>query len=143
MINLLFTTSNHWISKLIKFRIKEPVSHVALQINQNLVIHATFSGIKIESFQEFKKSNNIIFSLPIEDKTDNLYLDNLAKYVGIKYDFLNIIWLFFFVKTGLANKWQNSKKYTCVEFVTEVLFNVADSTSTPYELYLKLKKKYN
>lgn len=59
-MQILFTTRDEFFSNSIRAITKEDVSHVALKFNDWLVVHSNIKGVHLETYQSFKKRNNII-----------------------------------------------------------------------------------
>lgn len=138
-INILFTKSNLPGSVLIRRVVKEPVSHVALE-RGGVVLHSTFSGVRMEPLEVFNKNNVIEYSLEYE--TEVKMKDLFIKYYDKKYDFLGLVslgaralWPFMIRKQDVRGV---SGAYLCTELVTDALVDV-EELITPYKLYLRLK----
>lgn len=143
-VKVLFTSGNSALSKAIKRATGEDCSHVAIQLWNGLVVHSNLLGIHLNSLEYFKKKAQIVYEIDmgIDPPKERLAFQKISKYEGQSYDLLALFWLallsiYPFRKN---NQWQDSNKFTCTEFVTEVILGQADSLITPYQLYLKLKE---
>ncbi len=144
------------LSKLIRWGLNEPVSHMAIVFDEKLVFHSNFKGIHIEWFETFKRDNEIV--LEIDIKTDlyneeKTYQSIITAYDGKGYDYLGLVYLIYkgfmhklFNKSlPTDNKWASNNKYFCIEIIK--LFEQIDidtnvEVSTPYQIYKLLKEKY-
>lgn len=141
---IVFTRSNSLLSKLIRRVTGEPVSHCALVVSDQEVIHSNLTGLHITSLGEFQKSSRILYR--IEAPHDEAKLDRLVeRHAHARYDYGALLYL------GLRclcpwlpkkNLWQTSGMYLCTEWVTEVLDGQEDHMITPYKLYQKLEQRY-
>lgn len=144
-MKIIFTKSNYIASKIIRNVTKEDVSHVAIQ-NAGFVIHSNFTGCRIDVIQDFLQHSDIVHSVEIPYNRELLH--SALQLVGShkSYDFggMFYLWLRAYLPfLPKKNLWQSSSMYLCTEFLTEVLYGKQDSMITPYQLYLKLKEKYN
>lgn len=141
-MNILFTATNTWLSRIIRFCTKEPVSHCALEYG-DWVIHSNLLGVHVESKVTFRLSANVVFSVAVIDNHDSV-MAALSKYEGSFYDFGALLYM------GLRyllpflpghNLWQSNGMFLCTEWITEVIDGEEDSSITPYGLYLELRQK--
>ena len=139
MVHVMFTKSILPTSWLIRKVTGEDVSHCALFID-NKVVHSTFTGVKIESLEDFLRFNNIEYAVEIEDLTINLSQIE-ENYLGKRYDFYAFFLLFC---RYLLPKWvkkldlrQVTGTYLCTELISDIVFG-EEKLITPYKLYLKL-----
>lgn len=140
-MQVLFTKGTSILSRAIRKASGEDCSHVALRFTDSLVIHSNLLGIHINSYAYFQTQCEIMHRVDVPDQEG--IADKLLKYEGQGYDFLALIWLFLMAIYPLRkiNQWQDSKKFTCTEFVTEVVLGEADSVITPHGLFMKLSKE--
>lgn len=146
-MKILFTARNTVLGTAIRYMTKEPVSHVAIQVN-DLVLHSTLFGPEVRGAGYFHKHNRTILSIDLPDETIGPgYI--LDKYDHKAYDYMCLVYLgiryatlrYLGIKLPKVNLWNMSGMYTCTELVTELLFEKPDSMITPYGLYLKLKER--
>lgn len=123
-------------SILIKFFTRYPYSHVILSLDSSFTKMYSFgrkqlfnplnAGLVIENidgefFNRFNKTKCRIYKLTISDKQYNKLkniLNNFEQNVDdYKYDFLGIIFKYFYIPIKRENK------YVCSQFVAEVLSN--------------------
>lgn len=147
-LQIVFTSSDTFVGRAIKFITGEPYTHVALRLGDK-VLHSFFKGVERISFDEFKKIRKIEASVFVNPQppTPKIAFDSVeAEYSGKGYDYKALAWLaarYWLKKTlGLSiskvNFWNITGMYTCTEFVTEVVDGKADSLITPYKLYERL-----
>lgn len=141
-MKVLFVKGNSILSKAICRATGEDCSHVAVQLWNGLVIHSNLLGIHLNSLEHFQNACAIIHTvdLGIDPTREREAFKRLSKYEGRSYDLLALVWLGIMSIYPLRknNQWQDSSKFTCTEFATEVILGEADSTITPYQLYQKL-----
>ena len=142
MMQILFTTSNSILSRLIRWSTGEPVSHCAISCG-GWVIHSNLFGVHVELPQTFSSHSQIIYSVDVPYSQDKL-MTTLSKYDQAGYDFGALLYL------GLQailpflprkNLWQTTGMFLCTEWITEVLYGGEDHMITPYELYLRLSER--
>lgn len=145
-MQILFTTSDKPLARLICWATGEDVSHCAIQWD-NLVIHSNWKGVNIIFLEEFLVENTIIHSVPIEE--DYTKITNcIVNSIGSLYDMGALLFdaIVLFSRKALnldwpkINLWQSSGMYLCTEFVTEYLYGKQDSLVTPGQLYERIKK---
>lgn len=144
-MRILYTSGSGIVSKLIRSVLREPVSHVAIEY-KGFVVHATFWGLRVESYAKFLEKRKIEFQTRIENRPKSLFA-KLAEFEGASYDVGAFLWLglyFFLRRLGLPlpkkNLWQDSGMFLCTEWVTKFINEKQDSMITPYGLYKKLEK---
>lgn len=148
-LQIVFTSSDNFVGRAIKYLTGEPYTHVALRLGQE-VLHSSFKGVECISFDEFKKIRTIeatLFVSPQPPSPKPSFDGVEAEYSGKPYDYKALAWLaarywmkkFFGINLPKVNLWNVSGMYTCTEFVTEALGGEADSLITPYQLYERLK----
>lgn len=148
MMQLLFTTSEKPMAKLIRWATDEDCSHCAIQWD-NLVVHSNWKGVNIQFLDEFLKENRIIHSSPVQESEDRLTNTIVRKDQSL-YDvgallFLGVV-LFCRRALGLRkwpkmNLWQSSGMDLCTEFVTEFIDGKADSLITPHKLFERMNNR--
>lgn len=142
-MNILFTTSDRWFSKLIQKLTGEPVSHVAIQA-KGVVVHSSLLGVDFVSLEEFKARSAIVHSIPIPSDYQRLWL-LYAKHKNAWYDFGALFYLalrcLFPSLVPKQNLWQATGMFLCTEWVTTYLNHTEDNLLTPYNLYLRLQKE--
>ena len=144
-MKLLFTTRDDSdISKVIRDVTKEPVSHVAIQINGWLVVHSNLLGVNIQTLKRFKEENNVVLEYNVLKPVQ--YRPKLEELDGKPYDGRNLAFGLFMLKLRRClpflvpkqNLWQVSGMYTCVEFISELLFEEEWSEMTLLQFRDKL-----
>lgn len=144
MIEVLFTKSELIGSKMIRDITKEDVSHCAIRY-RNMVLHSSYWGVKLLSYEDFKKHNTIVHSVELP-LSAWVFVDIWHKYKNKPYDYgaffflgLRYLCVKLHIPSPRVNLWQSSGSYLCSEFVSSAILGEQDSLITPYQLYLKLK----
>lgn len=146
MIQILFTHNPHILSRIIRFITHEPVSHVALRVD-DYIIHSSVWGPEIRTYEYFMNHNVIVYSLPIPNThKQQLPLHIMSQvdargydwgaliYLGLRYAMLRA----FKIKLPKANLWEASNMFICTELVSNLLGEKPDAMMTPYGLFNKL-----
>jgi hypothetical protein len=140
---ILFTKSDKIGSRIIRWFTGEGVSHCAVMMSSEVVLHSTGSGTHLISHARFIQNYNVVYTVwhPAE-------LDHGAALatIGTGYDFFAIIWLglklflrkMLFRPIERKNNWEQRRVFMCTELVSTLVFGEEDSTITPEALYLKL-----
>lgn len=131
-ISVGFSRTNTLISKLIRFFIKGPISHVYIRfydktLKSPLILHSDFSGVQIDLADKFDIENVAIEEFVIEDpKLDDAIRKNLW-HLGKKYSYVklwNWAWIIIF-KRWFVRKVKDPaldpKKLICTDFVLYIL----------------------
>ena len=145
-IQLLFTRNSKPLSRMIIELTREPVSHVAIRI-EDYVLHSSIFGPEIRTYEYFQAHNVIVYSMPLPgthyqrlplhvmSQIDNRGYDwGAILYLGLCYVMLRA----FKIKLPKANLWEASNMYICTELVTKILGEKPDAMMTPYGLFNKL-----
>jgi hypothetical protein len=140
-VQILFTRSNLIGSRLIRYVLKEPVSHVAIRFPKGNILDSTAQGKRVSSYKDFTRRNEIVFSLTLELTSKQL--------VSICWSKWNYDWgafLYLGVRALLPflpkkNLWQTTGMYLCSELVANIVKGTELSHLTPYQLYLLLQKE--
>jgi hypothetical protein len=156
VIQLLFTTSDKPLSRVIRWATGECCSHVAILVSEEhwglSVVHANWKGVHVEPLNTFLDENKIIHSVDIPENIGNLrrLQGILRKRQGSMYDLgaLLFVGIALFCRKALGlrkwpkqNLWQVTGMYMCTEFVTEYLYGSADAMITPHGLYERIINK--
>lgn len=157
-MKIVFTRSRMPVSILIRWVLKEPVSHSAFVFDDKLVVHSDLSGVRLEWFGKFKKRVDIveelIYDLPLE-KEEEVYRSILDRFDGQPYDwgaFFYFCWRgllhrFFGAKMPVRNPWGRKDWFLCTELASALpswLVKVDDidlAVTSAHGLYLELKKR--
>lgn len=145
-MSLLFTTSEHFTSRLVRAVTGEDCSHCAIRWD-NLVVHSNWKGVNIVFWDEFRADNKVVHEIPLEDNEANrtkmttaIVSKDRSPYDTGAFLFLGIS-LYLRAKWGVplpkSNLWNSTGMYLCTEWVTSVL-GEEDSMITPCGLYNKL-----
>lgn len=153
-MKILFTKSNNIVSKIIRYVLNEPVSHVVLQFENGMIIHSDFLGVSIQWQKEYfsrKIKNEALYSIEYncevsDEELIKIIMDSVA---SKPYDFKAVSYFtlcsLLHKFTGIRitrNEWNNKNEYICTEMVEllpgkiqSVLKNVDLSITSPYRLY--------
>jgi len=122
-MKLLFTKSNGIGSRLIRWTLREDCSHLAICFDEwasgsGIVFESTSRGTSLSWFIEWRKHQTVIHALEFSpnltlQEEEELYLDLLKTYSGIKYDWGTLtfwawrgfLWRFFGVKLPKKDQW--------------------------------------
>ena len=158
-MKLIWTASSSPLSQLIRWALKEPVSHFAIVFDDKIVFHSNLLGCHVEWFGTFKKKCTVVYEveykLPLEVE-ESIYQQIISENDKKWYDyraFAYFAWralLFMLFKTPFpkVNKWNDGDSFLCTGLISKLpkehfpgLCNITDSEMTsPYQAYLKLKK---
>lgn len=158
-MRIVFTKSNLIGSKLIRWGLNEPTSHVAFVFDEKLVIHSSLNGVELAWFNTFCKKNDIVFhlkyDLPLEQE-EEIYQSILNNYDSSGYDYKAYFYFAWCIlkmklfKTPLpkSNAWGSKGSFLCTEMITTLPFWLLKVDSkdygivSPYALYQELLKKH-
>ena len=148
-MRILFTKSDRIGSNLIRWGLEEPVSHVAMEV-ENLVLHSTWDGVDIDHIHTFLETREIVCSVEIPELGWEKMLEIARKYEGRSYDFVGLLLFagaalsrkFFGTPLPKYNTWNQKEAFLCTEIATMALFGRENGIITPYELYLRLENIY-
>lgn len=149
-MQIIFTTSEKPMARLIRWATGECCSHVAIQ-HGDQVYHSNFFGVNRVSIEEFLKENTVMHMVEIENSYPNtqklyeMYHNEDDKYYDIGALLFVGMMILIRKTTGLQiipkqNLWQSTGMYMCTEFVTKYVDGKADSLITPHKLYERICK---
>ena len=147
--DVLFTRSNRIGSRLIRWALEEPVSHVAIR-TQNTIIHSNFSGTHADWDNRWLNNNLVVYSVRVKMPfEETMYrLQNLMSNYA-KYDFGAFLYFGYRALvskiTGTPihghNAWEARGAYLCTEFATKLLLGEEETNLvSPYQLYNRLRQ---
>ena len=154
-MKIIFTKNTTIISKLIRWGLKESVSHVAIVFDNKIVFHSNFIGTNIQWFNEFKKHNNVVLTLVYDmslDEEELIYQDVIDKNIAKQYDytaflfftFRTILHKLFGTKYPIKNPANRSWAWICTEAIGSLPNRFQPKTpidlsiTSPYSLYIAL-----
>jgi hypothetical protein len=146
-VRILFTYGHNPLSSAIRHITDEPVSHVAIQTDQDRIIHSNFLGLHIEDSEDFFFFSRLFDFIEVEVDDIKFYSRLAALHAEYRgYDFKALLFLgirYLLPKswTPKVNLWEVTNQYICTELVSFMLDGEPDSMITPYQMYLKLKQK--
>jgi hypothetical protein len=145
-MRVLFTKSDLCGSKLIRWALEEPVSHVALE-HDGVVLHSTWGSVDLDALGTFLEHREIIYTIDVPDYglADMIELAN--RYEGSSYDFTGLVYFsvaallrkFLNVPLPKSNTWNTPGQFLCTEVASLLIYGYEDAIMTPYEMYLRLK----
>jgi len=139
-MNILFTQGNSVVSKLIRWALQSPISHVAIE-KDGLIYHSNLLGLHIQPLQHFLKKSTVLHQVPVED--NGRLLQVMGRAWHVPYDFIAFLCMGLravlkkIVRLPKADIRQITGMYICTEFVTEVL-DGDEKQLTPDELLWRL-----
>lgn len=150
-IEIGFTRSDYYMSKLIRSITGEPVSHCVIILDGMWVVHSNFYGVHVEHIYNFQKHSEIVYKILLPNSKLEEFYTKFDKFNGNGYDFGGMIFLglslvlrkHFPKYVPKQNLWQQSGMFMCTEFITELVDNKEDSLITPYQLYQKILIEHN
>jgi hypothetical protein len=145
-MKLIFTRSNSFLSRMIRFLTGEPVSHVAFVVD-DFIIHSTLFGPEIRTLQWAEAHYEVLFEKPVPESSRARILSVMTNYDSHSYDFTGLLYLgiryamkkYLRLSLPKANLWQVSGMLTCVEFATVAVDAHEESMLTPFGLCARLK----
>jgi len=132
-MEILFTTNDRLLSRIIRKITNGPCSHVAVLIDPNIVVHstATHNGIAPTFLETFMRNNEIISRIPVPESRE--LLQRLRDAEGNGYDFLLLLTMGL-RKLGLpVPEVNNPYLDLCTEVVTQYVLGT-DKKYTPEQL---------
>ena len=147
-MKILFTKSDKCGSRIIRWGLDEPVSHVALE-DRGIVLHSSWSGVDLDSKATFLRNREIVYTIDCPRLNRRTVLKMADQYEGKPYDFSALL---FFVGAALwrklwkrplpeVNKWNRPGTFLCTELATMLISGEERASITPYGLYKKLSEK--
>ncbi len=131
MIEFLWTTTDEWESRLIKWGLDEDCSHFAIRFGD--VIFQSYEGrVREDTWWDFQKGKTVIHSArpKMINQAEVIAMHKkLRETIGDKgYDFLAILYWgwrgvlkkFFGIPIPKTNRWGTGKKYYCVEILDPI-----------------------
>lgn len=132
-MRLLFTKNNKIGSKLIRWGTEGDCSHFSVEFDGTVILQSIMDGgVGITSTDHFLKHNDIVhelkFDLPLQDE-EAIWKPLVKKLVGnSSWDFkAGLYWALQVIKHRITgseypknNKWDDAKKYMCVEVAKEL-----------------------
>jgi hypothetical protein len=126
MISIGFSTSNSWVSRIVRWFTKSIASHSFIMfdwLGQQWVLASEWDGVKIVPLPTFLAQKNIIvkvFDMP-EITMDELKL--ALDDTGVNYDYSGLFGAMFpifgtWLRMKWHNPWNDPKAMFCSEFIT-------------------------
>lgn len=131
MIEFLWTTTNEWESRLIKWGLNEDCSHFAIRFGD--IVFQSYEGrVREDTWWDFQKGKIIVHKAAprvVLDSTSKMLHKKLRDSIGSSaYDFKAILYWgwrgllkkIFGIPLPLKNRWGTSKNYYCVEIIDPI-----------------------
>lgn len=153
---LIWTRNKSPLSRLIRWGLREPVSHFAIVFDESLVFHSNLLGVHLEWFNTFKKKQEIVYTIPLRHTTleeqEVVFRSIVDRFNGKMYDYGAFLYLCYRVALKRLfgkpipahNRWNDQGKYLCHELAEGLPgpFRVENlEIITPYQLYEIYKSK--
>lgn len=137
MIKIVFTASNTWIGRLIRWFTRSKVSHVMLEYTSELwggqwIAEATATGVR--KVPARRARHDVVAEFECLFDADKA-IKEIGKYVGLPYDYVGLIvfaWAVIswrYLKTKIRKPLNNTKGQFCSEFITH-FFKAAQLVKT-------------
>jgi hypothetical protein len=148
-LQLVFTSSEALISRLIRKITKSEVSHVALRLSLEEVIvflHADVGGVQVSPEDQFYRGRTLRYAFAFKEPVSP---KQAVEYIGDRYDYSGLVWNLF----RIAGKWlgyswkrplQSPHSVVCSEFIARLAlpsFVGLDPESTSPQDLLEICKK--
>jgi hypothetical protein len=162
-MKLIFTRSGLPLSKVIRWGLKEPVSHVAIVFDDKLVFQSNLLGVGIEGIYRFKAAAEFVYTIDIPLSAvveEDIYMNLLKKYDGKPYDFKAFLYFsyravlkqLFNTPFPAKNEWGDPNAFLCdgllaalldtqciPAWLREALVSLGDiEIRSPYQAYLAI-----
>lgn len=150
-VDYLFSRRDKWGSRLIAWGSKyenldleHAPSHIAVLLNDSIVVESTFTtGVRLVPYAEWAKINEELYKIPCihsyrasKDTLEQAFSlwDKGYDWTGIAFFAVSLV-RFILFKTPLPkhNEWQDKNRYFCTEFVA-MLVDADFSMSTPAKI---------
>jgi uncharacterized protein YycO len=146
--DVIFVREKGIISSIIRFFDKGKFNHVCICVGEDQIIEAEYNTrVRIT---EFTYDDYEIISLNLTDEQKNRVKEIAKKFVGEKYDFLEILSIWLRICFGITelSKFNSPKAVICSELVAYFLEDLGLASKgvellAPNELYRYLKEKLN
>lgn len=142
-MKLLGTRSDKWGSRLLCWGLAEPVSHVAVELDNGFVVHAhLLGGLKIDWARDFRRNCEVVYELEADGPERETVQALLDAHAGSGYDY----WAFtyfawrallrkvFGVPFPRTNRWARRHAFLCTEWLSILYYHEERAMITPYEL---------
>ena len=147
-MNILGTRSTKWGSRFMCWGLGEPVSHVAVELDNGFVVHAhLLGGLRIDWGRDFRRNNQVVIELGADNIPERETVQALLDaHAGSGYDY----WAFayfgwrallrkcFGIPFPRENKWARRHAFLCTEWLSVLIFRQERAMITPYELLKEL-----
>lgn len=138
-IEYLFSRNKKWGSRLIawaakyeKLDLEDNPSHIAVLVNNRLVIESTLgTGVRMIPYKKWKEINEELYKIPCDEaERPSRQITNLIDRIwGKKYDWKGIAYfaycylrlIFLNERMPARNKWERKSHYFCTEFVGKLV----------------------
>jgi hypothetical protein len=145
-VRIGFSTTDSWISKVIRLTLKSEISHTYIRIYDSYLgipvcIHSELGhGVRIQPGHQFDQENRTVDEFEIENEGLCQSIRQNMRLVGRPYDNFFLFKLFWTVKfrkwaiSKIIRPLDDPKKLICVEWITK-LINDSQMVSLPKCIY--------
>ena len=151
-MKILFTKSSSPVSKLIRWIFNEPISHLAIEMDERIVYHSNLIGVHLNWASRFRAHCEVVFeiNIPMKLEQEELVYQRAIPLEGSSWDWTAGFWLFYrgllfkWFKKPMPkyNPWSRKQRLFCHELamIFSGLIPIPDylDTLTPYTFYLIL-----
>ncbi len=89
-MKILYTRNGLPLSRLIRWGLDEPVSHMAIEFDDKIIFQSNLFGVHLTFASNFRAKNEVVFeqTLPTTEVEENAtYFNVIAKHEGRSWDF--------------------------------------------------------
>jgi hypothetical protein len=161
-MRVIFTTTDSFVSRIIRWMFNEPASHFACTLyDDQVVFQSNFLGVDFASFKKFLMHSRVVqaFDFPMTREEEDAIFDALVEnMVGNGYDFWamtyagwwGLLYKLFGIEMPKHNRWQSKDQDLCVELAYFLPDRVMPpeikamdlSMTTPWKVAVVMKAKY-
>lgn len=126
-MTVVFSTSKHLFSKVIRFVTRSKVSHASISVHLYgvpVIIESTVGGVKIYPRDKFEKENTLVYEYEVIPDVHDA-LQQAIEDVGEHYDYVGIlgyipVMIGRWFKKKVKNILASPTKMVCAEFVVKI-----------------------
>ena len=136
-MKLVFTASNTWVGRAIRWFTNSPTSHVMIGFNcpmlrADVTVDADIRGVAL--MPAYKTRNNVVAEFSCPEHVRQV-LPSVTRYLGERYDFAGLVWavwpavLWRWLRVKVKHPLRHTKEVKCSELVS-TLFKEAKLPGT-------------
>jgi uncharacterized protein YycO len=122
--DIILTYNKSWISSLIRWAVGSKYTHVAIAINETIIAESWWNGVR---FTKLDTKKNKFTRLRCPELTEHQKTNIIAfiyDKIDFEYDYKLLIGIGLNRIFGFKTKWDDPKKYICVELIIEAYRSV-------------------